>query len=197
MSSDRKTPSDLPVLRVSHREDWAAWLDENHAASPGVWLKLSKKASGTNSMTYAEALEIALCYGWIDGQKQSGGASDWFQKFTPRTKRSIWSKLNRKKALELIESGRMRAAGLREVERAKNDGRWQAAYDSPGTATVPPDFEAALDKNHRAKAFFATLDSRNRYGVLFRIQTVKKSETRAKRIEQFVQMLERNEKVHP
>ena len=158
---------------------------------------MAKKDSGTPSVTYAEAIEIALCYGWIDGQKQSHSAETWLQKFTPRGKKSIWSKINREKAVALIESGRMQATGLAEVKRAQADGRWEQAYDSPSTATVPPDLQAALNKNARAKAFFATLESRNRYAILWRVQTAKKAETRAKRIALFIQMLERGEKIHP
>jgi len=193
----KSTLNDLPVVLFEHREDWAVWLDKNQAASSGVWLKLAKKASGLKSVSYAEALEVALCYGWIDGQKKSYDESSWLQKFTPRGVKSIWSKVNREKAQELIRSGQMKPAGLKAVESARQDGRWEAAYDSPGSATVPSDFQAELDKNVKAKAFFATLNSRNRYAILFRIQTAKKAETRIKRIEQFIRMLEKNEKLYP
>ncbi|HXF26808.1 MAG TPA: YdeI/OmpD-associated family protein [Bryobacteraceae bacterium] len=148
-------------------------------------------------MSYAEALEVALCYGWIDGQKKGESENAWLQKFTPRAKKSIWSKINREKALALIESGKMKTAGLNALEHAKKDGSWEAAYDSQSGAAVPADLQAALDKNARAKAFFVTLDSHNRYAVLFRIQTAKKAETRAKRIQKFVEMLEKHEKLHP
>lgn len=190
------TSAELPILAFDSPDAWAAWLEEQHASSKGVWLKLAKKGSGIPSVTYAEALEVALCYGWIDGQKRSHDASAWLQKFTPRGKRSIWSKVNREKALALIESGRMRPAGLEEVERAQRDGRWEAAYDSQSTAAVPTDLAAALEQSPKAQAFFATLDSANRYAILFRVQTAKKAETRARRIEQLVQMLERGEKIH-
>ncbi len=192
-----KSNSDLPKIAFPSQKAWDKWLKANHLASAGVWLQLAKKDSGTPSVTYAEAIEIALCYGWIDGQKQSHSAEAWLQKFTRRGKKSIWSKINREKAFALIESGKMKPAGLAEVERAKQDGRWDQAYDSPASATVPPDLQAALDKNRRAKAFFATLESRNRYAILWRVQTAKKAETRAKRIVQFVEMLERGEKIHP
>lgn len=162
-----------------------------------MWLRLAKAASGTPSVSYSEAVEVALCYGWIDGQKKGESENTWLQKFTPRAKRSIWSKINREKALALIERGQMKPAGLKEIERAKEDGRWDAAYDSSSTATVPGDLQAALDKNARAAAFFATLDRGNRYAILFRIHTARKPETRAKRIQQFIEMLARNEKVHP
>src|SRR5262249_24343235 len=141
--------------------------------------------------------EVALCYGWIDGQRKSYDESSWLQRFTPRGPKSIWSKINREKAQELIKSGQMKPAGLKAVESAKQDGRWDAAYDSPGSAPGPADFQAELDKNAEAKAFFATHNSRNRYAILFRIQTAKKAETRAARIRQFIRMLENHEKLHP
>jgi uncharacterized protein YdeI (YjbR/CyaY-like superfamily) len=189
--------NDLPVIQFEDQQAWAAWLDENHATSAGLWLRLAKKASGIPSVSYDQALEVALCYGWIDGQKKSDDQTWWLQKFTPRGAKSIWSKVNRQKAQKLIESGRMKPAGLEAIERAKQDGRWDAAYDSPSSATVPDDFQAALDKNTQAKAFFATLNSANRYAILFRIQTAKKAETRARRIEQFIHMLENHEKLYP
>jgi uncharacterized protein YdeI (YjbR/CyaY-like superfamily) len=187
----------LQVIALESPEAWEKWLKANHLASPGVWLQLAKKASGIPSVTYAEAIETALCYGWIDGQKQSHNAEAWLQKFTPRGRKSIWSKINCEKALALVKSGKMKPAGLTEVNRAKQDGRWEQAYDSPSSATVPPDLLAALNKNRRAKTFFATLESRNRYAILWRVQTAKKAETRAKRIRLFVEMLERGEKIHP
>lgn len=197
MKSAQNSRPDLPVLPFEDQQAWADWLDKNHATSKGLWLRLAKKASGLPSVTYAEAVEVALCYGWIDGQKKSYDQTSSLQKFTPRGAKSIWSKINRGKVEALIGSGQMKAAGLKAVEQAKQDGRWDAAYDSPRNATVPDDFQAALDSNAEAKTFFATLNSTNRYAILFRIQTAKKAETRTKRIEQFVQMLERHEKVHP
>lgn len=188
---------ELPILLFSNKKAWDKWLKANHLMSSGIWMELAKKTSATPSVTYAEAIEIALCYGWIDGQKKARSADAWLQKFTPRGRRSIWSKINREKALALIENGRMKPAGLAEVERAKKDGRWEQAYDSPGSATVPPDLQAALNRNTHAKAFFATLEGRNRYAILWRVQTAKKAETRAKRIELFIGMLERGEKIHP
>jgi len=148
------------------------------------------------SVTYPEALDVALCFGWIDGQKKSDTAATWLQKFTPRSKRSIWSKINREKALALIAGGRMKPAGLQEIERAKADGRWEAAYESQSRAEVPADLQAALDANPKANVFFATLNSQNRYAVLFRIHHAKKAETRARRIKQFVEMLAKGEKLH-
>ncbi len=173
------------------------WLSKNHAKSPGVWLQIAKKDGAVKSVSYAEALEVALCYGWIDGQKKGFDASTWLQKFSPRGPRSIWSKINREKAEALIKSGRMQPAGLAAIELAKKNGRWEAAYDSHRTSTVPDDLQAALNQNPKAKAFFATLDSANRYAILFRLQTAKKTETRARRLEQFVRMLENHEKIHP
>jgi uncharacterized protein YdeI (YjbR/CyaY-like superfamily) len=197
MASTGKTAKELPVILFAQPSDWEAWLSEHHTSSPGLWLRLAKKASGIQSITYAEALDVALCYGWIDGQKKSYDESTWLQKFTPRGARSIWSKVNREKTVSLIEGGRMRPAGLAAIESAKRDGRWEAAYDSQGAASVPDDLQAELDRNPAAKAFFATLNSRNRYAILFRIQTAKRAETRAKRIQEFIGMLERHETLYP
>jgi uncharacterized protein YdeI (YjbR/CyaY-like superfamily) len=197
MTDTRNTRKDLPIELFERQQDWEAWLEEHHANSAGLWLRLAKKGSGIQSLSYAEALEVALCYGWIDGQKKSYDESSWLQKFTPRGPKSIWSKINREKAQQLIESGKMRPAGLKAIESAKGDGRWDAAYDSQRSAEVPTDFQAALDSNPEAQAFFATLNRVNRYAILFRIQTAKKPETRAKRIEQFIGMLERHEKLYP
>jgi uncharacterized protein YdeI (YjbR/CyaY-like superfamily) len=190
------TPTESGLL-FENQAAWTAWLASNHGTSSGVWLRLAKKSSGRSSVTYAEAIEVALCHGWIDGQKKSDDEQYWLQRFTPRTGKSIWSKINREKALSLIESGQMQAAGLKEVERARTDGRWEAAYDSARTAAVPSDLQAALDLNVKAKAFFATLNRQNRYAILFRLQTAKKAETRAKRIQLFVKMLENHDKLHP
>ena len=183
-------------MAFAQKSAWAKWLKDNHGTSTGVRLRLAKKASGLESVSYKEAVDVALCYGWIDGQSNSAGEKHWLLKFTPRGKRSIWSKRNREKVLALIAKGEMQPAGLAEIERAKRDGRWEAAYDSPRRITVPGDLQAALDGNERARSFFETLDGQNRYAILFRIHTAKKAETRAKRIEQFVQMLARNEKIY-
>jgi uncharacterized protein YdeI (YjbR/CyaY-like superfamily) len=192
-----KTPDASPAKLSKSKHDWAAWLEKNHRKSTGLWLRLAKKDSRLRSVSYKEALEVALCYGWIDGQKRPENEQTWLQRFVSRSGQSIWSKINREKALALIASGEMQAAGLEAIETAKKNGRWDAAYDSPSGATVPSDFQAALDANQRAKAFFKTLDRANRYAVLWRIQTVKKAETRARKIEQFIGMLEREEKIHP
>lgn len=197
MASAQDVPKEPPLVHFAEARLWAAWLDEHHATSSGVWLRIAKKASGTASVTYDEALEVALCYGWIDGQKKSYDDASWLQKFTPRGLKSIWSKVNRAKAEQLIARGEMKPAGLAAVDQAKHDGRWDAAYDSQRSASVPDDFQAALDQHAGARAFFATLTSRNRYAILFRIQTAKKAETRAKRIEQFIQMLANHETLYP
>ena len=198
MTSTPKTKkNDMPVKLFKSQQDWTTWLDKHHAQSAGVWLKFAKKDANLKSVTYAEAVEVALCYGWIDGQGKGLDESAWLQKFTPRGPRSIWSKINRTKAMKLIESGRMKPAGLAAIDRAKKSGQWAAAYDSHRTAAVPADLQAALDQNSKAQAFFAALDSTNRYAILFRLQTAKKAETRARRLEQFVRMLENHEKIHP
>lgn len=196
MKPPPKPPGSLPIRHFERREDWADWLAEHHGASPGLWLQLAKKGAAVPSVSYDEAIEIALCFGWIDGQKKAHDERFWLQKFTRRADKSIWSKINRDKALALIEAGKMKASGLREVERAQSDGRWDAAYDSPSKAGVPDDLQTALDGNTGARTFFETLDSRNRYAILFRIQTARKAETRAKKIAQFVQMLARREKLY-
>lgn len=189
--------TDLPILPFANKNKWTDWLAGQYDKSTGVWLKIAKKDSGIASLTYDEALESALCYGWIDGQKKGFDDKYWLQKFTPRGSKSIWSKINTEKAERLIASGEMKPAGLKTIEAAQKDGRWDAAYASQKNISVPDDFQAALDKNKKAKAFFATLNSVNRYAILFRIQTAKKAETRTKRIQHFVEMLERNEKVYP
>ena len=197
MKSSNKTARELPIMMFARQQAWEQWLDQHHADSPGVWIQIAKKASGIESVTYAEALDVALCYGWIDGQSKKYDESSWIQKFTPRSPRSIWSKVNQEKVAALIASGKMQPAGLAEIERAKQDGRWEAAYDSPSRATVPDDLQAELDNHPQASAFFATLNSQNRYAILFRIQTAKKPETRARRIQQFIEMLEKGEKIYP
>jgi uncharacterized protein YdeI (YjbR/CyaY-like superfamily) len=189
--------AELPMRLFKDAAAFEAWLAKQHAKSGGLWLRIAKAASSVKSVSYPEALDVALCYGWIDGQKKAFDGATWIQKFTPRGKRSIWSKINREKVQRLVESGRMQAPGLEAVERAKANGQWDAAYDSHRTAAVPDDLQRTLDAHPKAKAFFATLNSTNRYALLWRIQTVKRAETRAKKIEQFVGMLERHEVFHP
>jgi uncharacterized protein YdeI (YjbR/CyaY-like superfamily) len=201
MNAERpsKSPNagDKPIRLFRNARAWATWLDKNHSTSSGLWLRLAKKASGLTSVSYDDALDVALCYGWIDGLRKSDGETHFIQLFTPRRKRSVWSKRNRAKAIALIKSGQMKLPGLAEVERAKNDGRWDAAYDSPSKSSVPDDLQRALNKNVRAKAFFTKLDSRNRYAICFRVQTAVKPETRAKRIQDFVTMLSQKKKLYP
>jgi len=189
--------TDLPSLPFASKKKWADWLAKQHDKSAGVWLKIAKKDSEIPSVTYDEALDVALCYGWIDGQKKGFDDKYWLQKFTPRGSKSIWSKINTEKVERLIAGGAMKPAGLKAIELAKQDGRWDTAYASQKNISVPEDFQAALDNNDKAKAFFVTLNSVNRYAILFRIHNVKKPETRVKRIQQFVEMLERNEKIYP
>ncbi|MFV0133104.1 YdeI/OmpD-associated family protein [Streptomyces sp. HMX87] len=196
MSGGSREATD-PVLSFATQEAWEKWLEDNHAQVPGVWLKIPKKDSGPDGVDYAQALESALCHGWIDGQKKKLDDRHWLQRFTPRRPGSRWSKVNRQKATELIEQGRMRPAGLREVEKAKADGRWEAAYSSQSKATVPDDLQAALDALPEARDFFSTLDSRNRYAILYRVQDAKKPETRAARIEKYVAMLAGKKKIYP
>nr|HET6903291.1 YdeI/OmpD-associated family protein [Ktedonobacteraceae bacterium] len=192
-----KKADSLPIVACETQQDWEKWLTEHHTNAEGVWLKLAKKGTGIPSINYAEALDIALCYGWIDGQKASFDDTYWLQKFTPRRSKSIWSKVNCDKAMALIAEGRMQPAGIRQVELAKADGRWDVAYESQGKITIPPDFQSELDKNQQAKDFFSTLDSANRYAILFRIQTAKKPATRSARITRFIEMLANSQKIHP
>ncbi len=189
-------PDDLPTLAFETAVAWEQWLDAHGEDSAGVWLMLAKKGSGVASVTYREAVEVALCHGWIDGQAKSVDAAAYRQRFTPRRPRSIWSKINRARALELTAAGRMRPAGLREIERAKADGRWEAAYDGQSTATVPDDLRRELHRRPAAAEHFAQLDATNRYAILHRIQTATKPETRTRRIAKFVAMLEAGEKPH-
>ena len=185
-----------PELAFATPDEWEAWLAEHHAASDGVWIRFAKKGSGLPTVRYAEALDAALCFGWIDGQTKGIDETWYLQRFTPRRKRSMWSKRNREKVAALIDAGRMQPAGLAEIERAKADGRWDAAYDSPKNARVPKDLQAALDASPPAAEAFGALNGVNRYAILHRVQTAKKPETRARRIAQFVAMLERGERIH-
>jgi len=188
--------TELPQIACASAKEWAAWLARHHAHSDGVWLVFERGAAKSGAFSYAQAVEAALCYGWIDGQSQRIDASAWKQRYTPRRARSKWSKLNREKAQALIADKKMKPAGLREVNRAKADGRWDSAYDAPSKATIPADLAKALRKNSKAAAFFATLDSRNRYAILHRIETAIKPQTRVKRIETFVAMLSQRRKIY-
>jgi uncharacterized protein YdeI (YjbR/CyaY-like superfamily) len=189
--------SDYPIVLFADRTAFREWLSAHHALQPGLWLRIAKAASPLHSVTYGEALDLALCFGWIDGQRRSHDAESFLQKFTPRQKRSPWSKRNRERADRLAAAGEMHAAGLAAVDAAKADGRWDRAYDSPGTVTVPADLHAALDAHPEARAFFETLKGTNRFAILYRIQTAVKPETRARRIAEFVAMLQRRETLHP
>ncbi len=185
-----------PTLTFATQSEWEDWLEAHGSASSGVWLRLAKKSAEQPTVTYAQALDEALCHGWIDGRKQAESEHHWLQRFTPRTARSIWSKINTQKAEALVAAKKMRPAGLAAIEKAKRDGRWEAAYAPASKSTVPADLEQALDACPKAKAFFETLDGQNRYAILFRIHNVKKAETRAKKIARFVAMLNDGEKIH-
>lgn len=188
---------DYALKKFATPRAFEQWLSRNHAKAQGIRIQFARKASGIRSITYAQALDVALCYGWIDGQAKSIDA-DWYsQRFTPRRARSIWSKRNRDIVARLIREGRMQSAGQAEIDRAKADGRWDAAYDSPANAKVPPDLAAALRKSPNAKRFFEALDGQNRYAILYRLATAKKPETRARRLATFVEMLREGRKLHP
>jgi uncharacterized protein YdeI (YjbR/CyaY-like superfamily) len=189
-------PADGPLLDLPDRAAWADWLAQHGESSSGVWLKLARKGGGERSLTYAEALDVALCHGWIDGQKGGVDERHWRQRFTPRKPRSRWSKRNRQRAEQLMAAGEMAPAGVREVEAARADGRWEAAYDSSATAEVPPDLQAALDADPAAREFFAGLDRANRYAILYRLQEARRPETRARRLEKFLVMLREGRRIH-
>ena len=185
-----------PILAFASPEEWEAWLEREYASSDGVWLKFAKKGSGVASVAYAEAVEVGLCYGWIDSQALSLDERFYLQKFTPRRARSKWSRVNRDKVAALMKQGRMKPAGLAQVEAAKKDGRWEAAYASPADVEVPEDLQRALDASPKAAEFFATLNKSNRYAIVYQLQDAKKPETRTRRLEKFVGMLERGEKLY-
>jgi uncharacterized protein YdeI (YjbR/CyaY-like superfamily) len=186
----------MKTMSFTSPREFRAWLVKNHGRSDGIWLRIYKKDAGMASVTYAEALDQALCHGWIDGQKQPGDTQSWLQKFTPRRPKSGWSKNNTKHAERLIKSGEMTPAGLKEVQAAKSDGRWKAAYDAFGSATMPDDFLKKLAQNKKANAFFATLNKTNLYSIAYRLQTAKKPETRDKRMQAIIEKLARGEKFH-
>jgi uncharacterized protein YdeI (YjbR/CyaY-like superfamily) len=188
---------DDPKVRFASAAEWEQWLEVNHAASDGVWVEIAKKDSGIESVRYPEVLESALCFGWIDGRRDALDERFFLQRFTPRRSRSRWSRINRETAERLISEGRMRPAGLAEVKRAKADGRWEAAYEGQGRSTVPDDLQRELDARPKAKAAFAELNSQNRYAILYRLQDAKRPDTRARRLEKFVAMLEAGERIYP
>ena len=188
---------DLPVIAFKSQQDWDAWLTSQRTRSKGLWLKLAKKASGVASVSKQEAIDAALCHGWIDGQLDSFDEKYWLIRFTPRQSASKWSEKNRARALQLVEMGRVQPAGLNEIDRAKKDGRWNAAYAPQSTAQVPDDLRAALAKNKKAKSFFEALDSTNRYAILHRIHDARKAETRMAQIEKYVTMLIEGKTIYP
>jgi uncharacterized protein YdeI (YjbR/CyaY-like superfamily) len=185
-----------PILAFASQAEWEAWLDAEHQASEGVWIKFAKKGSSVETVVYAEALDVALCYGWIDSQVKSLDERFYLQKFTPRRARSKWSRINREKIEELTKQGRMKPAGLEQVELAKADGRWDAAYASPASADVPGDLQKALDASPKAAEFWAGLNKSNRYAIIFQLEDAKKPETRVRRLAKFLAMLERGEKLY-
>ncbi len=188
--------AELPILLFATPAELEAWLEENHAGCDGIWLKIAKKGAPEPSVTYAEALELALCFGWIDSQKRGHDETHFLQRFTPRRPRGKWSRINREKAEALIATGEMRPTGMAEVKAAKADGRWDAAYEGQRTAKVPDDLQRQLDASPKAAEFFASLDSANRYAIIYRLNDAKKPETRERRLRKFVAMLERGEKIH-
>jgi uncharacterized protein YdeI (YjbR/CyaY-like superfamily) len=192
----KSATDDLPVRRFASRAAWEKWLGANHRRSPGVWIELAKKDSGLDSVSRADALEVALCYGWIDSQSMTVDEQRYRQRFTPRRSRSKWSKINCAAVERLHAEGRLAPAGIREMQAAKGDGRWEAAYDSPRTIAVPPDLKARLAKNARARLAFETLDSQNRYAILYRLHHAKRTDTRRRRLDQFVATLEAGRTIH-
>ena len=188
--------SGLPIVAFVDADAVDRWFESQRENSPGLWIKFAKAGSGILSITKAEAIDAALCHGWIDGQLDKYDGQHWLARFTPRKARSKWSQMNRMRATGLLEAGRVRPRGLAQIEAAKADGRWDAAYAPASKAEVPADFQAALDKSPDAEAFFATLTGANRYAILYRIGAVKKPETRTRKIADFVTMLERHETVH-
>jgi uncharacterized protein YdeI (YjbR/CyaY-like superfamily) len=191
-----ETRSGLSVLRFANPGEFKTWLAKQPRDATGLWIKFARKTATSATLTKAEAIDVALCHGWIDGKIDKYDDMHWLVRFTPRKPRSKWSAINRKRALELVKEGRMRPAGLAQIEAAKADGRWDSAYAAASSAEVPDDLRKALNKSAKAAAFFATLNSRNRFAILYRIGAVKKAETRMRKIAQFVAMLERGETIH-
>jgi uncharacterized protein YdeI (YjbR/CyaY-like superfamily) len=188
---------DADAIIFPSPDAWERWLEDNHALSEGVWIKMAKKGAAIESVRYPEVLDVALCFGWIDARRAALDEHFFLQRFTPRRPRSPWSRINREKAERLIAEGRMRPSGMRQVDRARADGRWDAAYQGQRSATVPEDLQRELDARPQAKAFFAGLSSQNRYAILYRLQDAKRPETRARRLAKFVAMLEAGETIHP
>jgi uncharacterized protein YdeI (YjbR/CyaY-like superfamily) len=191
------SPDELPTLFFASPGEWEEWLEREHERAGGVWMSIAKRGAPRAGTSYSEALDVALCFGWIDGQKAALDARHWLQRFTPRSARSRWSQNNRDRAQALIDAGRMRPAGHAQIERARADGRWDAAYPGARAATVPEDLERALAANPDARAFFDTLDGANRYAILYRIHEARRPQTRAARIARYVEMLAAGERIHP
>lgn len=191
-----KTLNSTPVKTFTTQQKLREWFEKNHAVSDGLWLKIFKKDSGKKTVTHAQALDEALCFGWIDGQRNSHDELSFLQKFTPRRSRSIWSKRNRENVERLINDEQMTPAGHAEIERAKKDGRWDAAYDSPKNMEVPDDFLKELKKNKKAREFFQTLNKTNKFAIAFRLHTAKRPETRERRMKDFLEKMARGEKLH-
>jgi uncharacterized protein YdeI (YjbR/CyaY-like superfamily) len=187
---------ELPVISFASQDEWEAWLEKNHVSCCGIWLRIYKKDSGVKSISYPEALDGALCYGWIDGLKRPFDAKSWIQRFTPRRPKSLWSRINTSHVERLARLEKIKPAGVAAIEAAKKDGRWDAAYHSPGKAAIPKDFLAALSNNKKAKAFFAMLNKTNLYSIAWRLQTAKKPETRERRMKAILQMLAKEKKFH-
>ena len=196
-SGASKIRAEQPVIAFASATEFASWLTKHHAEHPGIWMRIYKKGSGHPTVTYAEALDVALCHGWIDGQKQRGDEDSWLQKFTRRGPRSGWSKINVGHVARLTQQGRMTPAGIAAVDAAKADGRWDNAYHPSSTVEVPADFLQLLAKSRKAETAFKTLTKANRYSILYRLQTAKKAETRAKRMKEIIAMLARGETFHP
>ncbi len=196
-SKNKTAKPDLPILTFTTTEEFTSWLAKHHKASSGIWIRLFKIKSGVPTITYAEAVDVALCYGWIDGLKKTYDTESWIQKFTPRRRKSIWSQRNREHIERLTNLGRMEPAGIEEVQAAKSDGRWEQAYQSSSNMTVPADFLNKLAKNKKAETFFKTLNKTNIYSIVWRLQTAKKPETRDKRMKVILEMLKKGEKFHP
>ena len=190
-------PDDLPVILFASADDLEAWLEQEHGQTAGIWLKLAKKDSGVESVSYAEAVELGLCFGWIDGQARRFDERHYLQRFTPRRQRSKWSRLNRDRVEALIATGRMRPSGLAAVDAAKADGRWDEAYEPPSTAKVPPDLERELKRDRAARESFEKLDGANRYAIIHRLADAKRPETRERRLRKYIEMLKRGERIHP
>lgn len=192
-----KGRAEWPLLLCGNQQEWEAWLEQNHDQSKGVRLQIAKKQADFASVSYAEALDSALCYGWIDSQKEALDEHSWVQRFGPRGKNSIWSEVNKEKVQRLQEQGRMKPAGLAAVEAAKENGRWDKAYEPQSRAGVPEELAAAFEEHPQAKAFYETLNKQNRFAIAFRIQNAKKPETRERKVEEFIRMLENGEKIYP